>query len=838
MIMAATVCQFPGAAKSGLCRAHTNLRRLVIFSIVRAGCTTSPEVHYQKGRMLIREGKLPEAMREADAGMRVEPSWRFRILKAEVLLAGSDTKAAKALLEFSPAPTDQELLARQRMDLGWIEYLTSNYPRAKTLLEQASETAKPLDLPSLESTIETRIGLVQVQLGQMDLAERAFRDVIEATGAQHDLNLQAGAMGNLGFMFEHAFHFEEAVYWYDKARVVFQVIGSTGAYYQTLGNLGWCYLRLGDADKALANLEEAETHARQVGDRYHEQLWIGNSGSVLYERGDLPRAAGRFQQALEIAQSLDKDEKDWTAEWYYSLASVYIDLGDFEKAQSYNTEALRLRQAIANDSDYYPRVNEAHIATGRSDPRAEGLYRGLIGEYHEGLNPVPMLEARAGLAKLLAQKGAFDQADAQFRAALEHLESQRTALASEDNRMTYFARLIRFYDHYISFLIDRKQPERALEVAESSRARVLAEQLESTPVRPVVHAAQLRELARSSHALFLSYWLGKERSFLWAVTPDGITYYELPPEREITPLVTGYRSFIGNLRDPLQSEYPAGHKLAEMLLGKVRPLLASANRVVLVPDRSLNSLNFETLPDPDPDRSSKYFIERATLEIAPSLNMLAERRAPAAPAESLLLIGNPEQAIEEYPRLPFAGSEIELISKAVQPRESKVLEGADANPSAYRNSNPGQYSWIHFAAHAAANQASPLDSALILSRGVAPTDAAYQLSAREVMTVPLNASLVTLSACRSAGAKTYSGEGQVGLSWSFLRAGSRSVVAGLWDVTDRSTAALMADFYDQLAHKIAPVDALRHAKLTLLRGGKAYQKPFYWGPFQLYAGAI
>ena len=106
------------------------------------------------------------------------------------------------------------------------------------------------------------------------------------------------------------------------------------------------------------------------------------------------------------------------------------------------------------------------------------------------------------------------------------------------------------------------------------------------------------------------------------------------------------------------------------------------------------------------------------------------------------------------------------------------------------------------------------------------------------MTVPLNASLVTLSAYRSAGAKTYSGEGQVGLSWAFLRAGSRSVVAGLWDVTDHSTAALMTDFYDQLGHNAEPVMALRHAKLALLHGGKAYQKPFYWGPFQLYAGKI
>jgi CHAT domain-containing protein len=167
-----------------------------------------------------------------------------------------------------------------------------------------------------------------------------------------------------------------------------------------------------------------------------------------------------------------------------------------------------------------------------------------------------------------------------------------------------------------------------------------------------------------------------------------------------------------------------------------------------------------------------------------------------------------------------------------------VIEGAQASPGAYREARPARFSWIHFAAHAAANRTSPLDSALILSRGSSANGAAYQLSARDVMNVPLSARLVTLSACRSAGAKTFSGEGQVGLSWAFLRAGAHSVVAGLWDVTDRSTAALMADFYDQLSHNAAPIDALRHAKLTLLHGGKAYQKPFYWGPFQLYAGTI
>ena len=80
------------------------------------------------------------------------------------------------------------------------------------------------------------------------------------------------------------------------------------------------------------------------------------------------------------------------------------------------------------------------------------------------------------------------------------------------------------------------------------------------------------------------------------------------------------------------------------------------------------------------------------------------RRPAAAASDALLLIGDPEQAVDEYPRLPFAGAEIESISKAVAPRKPVVLDGARAFPGAYRDANPAQFSWIHFAAHAAGNQ--------------------------------------------------------------------------------------------------------------------------------------
>ena len=124
-------------------------------------------------------------------------------------------------------------------------------------------------------------------------------------------------------------------------------------------------------------------------------------------------------------------------------------------------------------------------------------------------------------------------------------------------------------------------------------------------------------------------------------------------------------------------------------------------------------------------------------------------------------------------------------------RGQVVLARAAATPEAYRAAGPGGFSAIHFTAHAVANRESPLDSAVLLSGG--------KLYAREVMDVPLTADLVTVSACRGVGVRTYSGEGLVGFAWAFLRAGARHVIAGLWDVNDQSTAALMDVLYRELA---------------------------------------
>ena len=165
-------------------------------------------------------------------------------------------------------------------------------------------------------------------------------------------------------------------------------------------------------------------------------------------------------------------------------------------------------------------------------------------------------------------------------------------------------------------------------------------------------------------------------------------------------------------------------------------------------------------------------------------------------------------------------------------RRFELTEG-HATRGAYLESRPEQFTYIHFNAHGTASRLQPLDSAIILS----PEGDSFKLYARDILEHPLDAYLVVISACNGSGIKTYAGEGLVGLSWAFLRAGAHQVIGGLWEVSNASTPQLMDELYGNLLEGQDAAAALRKAKLTLVHSSGNYRRPFYWAPFLLYAGS-
>ena len=451
----------------------------------------------------------------------------------------------------------------------------------------------------------------------------------------------------------------------------------------------------------------------------------------------------------------------------------------------------------------------------------------MIGSPHA--ERVALWETRADLARLCVKTNRTTEAEAEFRKAFAVMEQSRAELRQAEHRISFFSSLGQFYDSYVDFLVDSGRSGQALTVADESRARLLRETLGTERRLPSVSPARLQEAARAQGAVILSYWMAPRRSFLWVATPGGVSLHVLPGEQAVREQVEAHQARIARSRDPLREEAPEAEWLYRNLVAPAEASIPKGSRVIFLPDGPLHQINPETLVVPSPERH--YWIEDVVLTVAPSLALLAQvtERRPR-PTSRILIIGDAVAASAEFPALPNAAREVRQVADQFPPEDRQVYSGAEADPTVYEAADPARFTYIHFAAHAKANREVPLDSAVILSA----RNEAYKLYARDIVGVPLRADLVTLSACRSAGSRTYAGEGLVGLAWAFLSAGAGNVVAGLWNVEDASTSDLMEELYRSLKRDLPPAEALRAAKLRLLRSDTAYRKPYYWAPFMVY----
>ncbi|MCB0607462.1 MAG: CHAT domain-containing protein [Lewinella sp.] len=105
--------------------------------------------------------------------------------------------------------------------------------------------------------------------------------------------------------------------------------------------------------------------------------------------------------------------------------------------------------------------------------------------------------------------------------------------------------------------------------------------------------------------------------------------------------------------------------------------------------------------------------------------------------------------------------------------------------------------------------------------------------AAEIYGRPVKHRLVVLSSCESGKGDFAPGEGVLALPRAFLASGAENVISSLWKVYDKSTAALMQAFYQELLTGKDAGSALQAAKRRMI-GSKETADPRQWGAFVLY----
>jgi CHAT domain-containing protein len=283
---------------------------------------------------------------------------------------------------------------------------------------------------------------------------------------------------------------------------------------------------------------------------------------------------------------------------------------------------------------------------------------------------------------------------------------------------------------------------------------------------------------------------------------------------------------------------PFATAFGRALLGPaLADLGVEVTRLIVVPDGPLHRVPWDLLRV----AGGRYLIERYGISVAPSAAIVAAlwrhpRGRPAVPDHPvrLLAFGDPTFArktkagsavvqpeahaglasAEGLPRLAGSGHEARLVAR-YSPHAEVLLR--DAATAGYLKHAPlERFRIIHFATHALVDERSVSRTVLAL----APDSSESGLvGPGDLAALRLDADLVVLSGCRTAGGVLVEGEGVQGLTAPLIQAGARSVVASQWRIGDRSTIRLIQAFYQELARGVPVGDALRAAKLDALRRG-------------------
>ena len=193
---------------------------------------------------------------------------------------------------------------------------------------------------------------------------------------------------------------------------------------------------------------------------------------------------------------------------------------------------------------------------------------------------------------------------------------------------------------------------------------------------------------------------------------------------------------------------------------------------------------------------------------------------------------------------PIAADELKLGEARFGPGQSRIVTDAAFNDTALLGADRlDEYRVLHFATHGlvtAPRRDCPARPALVTS--FAPDGSDGLLSFREIFDLKLDADVVILSACDTAGSATAAVSREAGIATggnyaldglvrAFVGAGARSVVASHWPVPDDygATKRLVGGLVN--ARPGQPLaGALQEAQESLMNDPKT-SHPFYWAAF-------
>lgn len=866
------------------------------------------EVNYSKGDLVKSSGDFENALKlSREVGDRRGEA-RVHLFKGYI--AGGLGNPEKGVDEVSQALTLYKAVADKPGEglcltaLGISYSLKGDQEHAIKLHREANAIFRTIGDRQSEAVTLNALGQAYEFLREYPTALENFQQALRLFQNNGGLDLAAVSMFKVARIYRLAGDIRNALVYYEKCLKLSRVARKRRTEANALNDVALIYASQGSREKTVGQYRKILRFYAAISDRRGQAAALNNLGDYLLRLGEKQQALDSYKRALPLSEQAG--DKDILISTLFNIARADRDLGALEDARSHMEHSIKIIEGLRT-SVTSPDFRTSYFAGVRKQYE---LYIDILMKL-DRLQPGRGFAANAFLAS----------ENSRARSLVDLLtESQADILQGADPRLLEKERelrgLLRSQAQYQMDLSSSDSNSAEAEEVKGQIEKLRSEYRELEAVLrnqsprflalaqpPRLSLTQIQAELRDGDNILLEYALGDERSYLWAVTSDSFSSYELPSRatledagREVYTLLTA-RQAIGektdsgyqaNVEASDRLYYEKASKLSQMMLGPVAEQLKN-RRLVVVTEGMLQYIPLDALPMPPPGKAngpnenatSENVVQDlppviATHEVVtlPSIATLTalrqEQRRASSRDKIVAVLADPvfssnddrvendrqdqaiavslnqssnQTALRDFEgrlrngkpmRLAYASEEADAILASTPPGAGLAAKGFEARRETAMSTLVGEYRIVHFATHGFLNSEHPELSGIVLTmvnqdgskaNGFMPLQDIYNLN--------LSADLVVLSACDTALGKDIKGEGLVSLTRGFMSAGSKSVVASLWKVDDRATAALMAEFYKGMLHdNMPPAAALRSAKQKI-RQEKAWSAPYFWAGFVL-----
>lgn len=660
-------------------------------------------------------------------------------------------------------------------------------------------------------------------------------------------------------------------------------------YLRGLHNLGVNSTNLGHYAAAESfYIRALEGWKSTYGEDNIDYLFMFDALSNLYAKmGKNEMAEPRFLQSLAHYDKLQMQQHPYRLDLLYHIIDLYLAARLPARAEKYLLEAIQAEdrallekldflseteilfyqqkrtQALALTEPYLFLQQQKSAAILKAAYNSRLLFTGISLQNMKQLRGQMMAAADSTVAGIWNN---YQNNKSLLNKLLSLPAAKRTASADSVNELAY------------------QQEKQLLRLSASYRAMKEKLQLGWQDVRNALHAGE----AAIEFVRFDYYTSQQTDSVFYAamlLRPQDTVprFIQLFEERQLLAALKGfaYKAAVntGNntwYHAAVTNGKPAA--LYQLVWQPLEPFLAKTKTVYFSPDGLLHQLAFAAIPA----GNGKLLCDKYQLVQLGSTREIAAAENKPSPATTIALFGginystqssdsgqlpaadlyayayqqNRGMGIDSFRYLPNTMKEVTIIKKEMLPwgKTTFLFTGANASEKAFRqlggNKSPDI---IHFATHgftlpvAAAGQHNAnsfqvsdnplLRCGLVMAGGnkgwkglTAAEEDDGILTGLEISLVPLpNTALVVLSACETGLGQLQGTEGVFGLQRAFKMAGAAYVMASLWQVPDKETAAFMEHFYKDWVSS----NNIRQAFFSTQQFFRKKYPPYYWAAFTL-----